>query len=295
MKMKREEKMDKNIILKEYAIMTAGSFLVAAAVVFFMVPGNLVFGSVSGLSLILTQLIPIKISVMNLILNLFFLILGFVFVGKEFGGKTVYTAVAIPVMMFILEMIFPNQQSLTDNKWLDMLGCIYLVSAGQTLLFQVNASSGGLDIPAKMLHKYFHIDLGKAVSFVGIVTVLSSIFVYDSATVVAGIIGTYLNGRVVDDFISGFNHKKRVCILSEKSEEIQRFIQEEINRGFTLYQAVGGYEKRERTEIITILAQNEYIRLINYVRETDPSAFVTVCAVNEVVGVWNLRGKAYRI
>lgn len=287
--------MDKNIILKEYGIMTAGSFLVAAAVVFFMVPGNLVFGSVSGLSLILTQLIPIKISVMNLILNLFFLILGFVFVGKEFGGKTVYTAVAIPVMMFILEMIFPNQQSLADNKWLDMLGCIYLVSAGQTLLFQVNASSGGLDIPAKILHKYFHIDLGKAVSFVGIVTVLSSIFVYDSATVVAGIIGTYLNGRVVDDFISGFNHKKRVCILSEKPEEIQRFIQEEINRGFTLYQAVGGYEKRERTEIITILAQNEYIRLINYVRETDPSAFVTVCAVNEVVGVWNLRGKAYRI
>lgn len=287
--------MDKKIVLKEYAIMTAGSFLVAAAVVFFMVPGNLVFGSVSGLSLILTQLIPIKISVMNLILNLFFLILGFVFVGKEFGGKTVYTAVAIPVMMFVLEMIFPNQQSLTDNKWLDMLGCIYLVSAGQTLLFQVNASSGGLDIPAKMLHKYLHIELGKAVSFVGIVTVLSSIFVYDSATVVAGIIGTYLNGRVVDDFISGFNHKKRVCILSEKSEEIQRFIQEEINRGFTLYQAVGGYEKRERTEIITILAQNEYIRLINYVRETDPSAFVTVCAVNEVVGVWNLRGKAYRI
>lgn len=287
--------MDKKIVLKEYAIMTAGSFLVAAAVVFFMVPGNLVFGSVSGLSLILTQLIPIKISVMNLILNLFFLILGFVFVGKEFGGKTVYTAIAIPVMMYILEMIFPNQQSLTDNKWLDMLGCIYLVSAGQTLLFQVNASSGGLDIPAKMLHKYLHIELGKAVSFVGIVTVLSSIFVYDSATVVAGIIGTYLNGRVVDDFISGFNHKKRVCILSEKPEEIQRFIQEEINRGFTLYQAVGGYEKRERTEIVTILAQNEYIRLINYVRETDPSAFVTVCAVNEVVGVWNLRGKAYRI
>lgn len=287
--------MDKKVVLKEYAIMTGGSFLVAAAVVFFMVPGGLVFGSVSGLSLILTELIPIKISVMNLILNLFFLLLGFVFVGREFGGKTVYTAVLIPVLMYVLEILFPNQTSLTDNKWLDMLGCIYLVSAGQTLLFQVNASSGGLDIPAKMLHKYLHMELGKAVGLVGILTVLSSGFVYDSATVVAGIIGTYLNGRVVDDFISGFNHKKRVCILSEKPEEIQRFIQEEINRGFTLYQAVGGYEKKERTEIITILAQNEYIRLINYIRETDASAFVTVCSVNEVVGVWNLRGKAYRI
>lgn len=292
---KVENEMDKKIVLKEYGIMLAGSFLVAAAVVFFMVPSELVFGSVSGLSLILTQVIPIKISIMNLILNLFFLILGFLFVGKEFGAKTVFTAVMIPVFMFVLELFFPNQPSLTDNKWLDMLACIYLVSAGQTLLFQVNASSGGLDIPAKMMNKYLHIELGKAVGIVGIVTVLSSIFVYDSATVVAGIIGTYLNGRVVDDFVSGFNRKKRVCILSEKNEEIQRFIQQDINRGVTLYQAVGGYEKKEKTEIVTILAQNEYIRLINYVRAVDPNAFVTVCSVNEVVGVWNLRGKAYRI
>lgn len=287
--------MDKNKVLKEYGIMIAGSFLVAAAVVFFMVPSELVFGSVSGLSLILTQIIPIRISVMNLILNLFFLVLGFLFVGREFGAKTVFTAVMIPVFMYVLELIFPNQPSLTDNKWLDMLCCIYLVSAGQTLLFQVNASSGGLDIPAKMMHKYLHVELGKAVGIVGIVTVLSSIFVYDSATVVAGIIGTYLNGRVVDDFVSGFNRKKRVCILSDKHEEIHRFIQEDINRGATLYQAVGGYEKKEKTEIVTILAQSEYIRVINFIRETDPNAFVTVCSVNEVVGVWNLRGKAYRI
>ncbi|MEE1086663.1 MAG: YitT family protein [Schaedlerella sp.] len=287
--------MDNKNVIKEWGIMTAGSFLVAAAVVFFMVPGNLVFGSVSGLSLILIQVIPIKISVMNLILNVFFLILGFLFVGREFGGKTVYTAVMIPVLMFVMEIIFPNQPSLTDNKWLDMLGCIYLVSAGQTLLFRVNASSGGLDIPAKMLHKFLHVELGKAVGIVGIVTVLSSVFVYDSSVVVAGIIGTYLNGRVVDDFISGFNRKKRVCILSEKSEEIQRFIREDINRGYTLYQAIGGYEKKEKLEIVTILAQNEYIRLLNYIRNTDPNAFVTVCSVNEVVGIWNLRGKAYRI
>lgn len=287
--------MDKKNIIKEWGIMTAGTFFVAAAVVFFMVPGKLVFGSVSGLSLILIQIIPIKISVMTLILNMLFLLLGFLFIGREFGGKTVYTAVMIPVFMFILELIFPNQPSLTDNKWLDMLGCIYLVSAGQTLLFQVNASSGGLDIPAKILNKYLHIELGKAVGMIGIVTVLSSIFVYDSATVVAGIIGTYLNGRVVDDFISGFNKKKRICVLSEKNEEIQDFIQNEINRGYTLYKAIGGYEKKEKTEVVTILSQREYMRLIKYIRETDPNAFVTVCTVGEVVGIWNFRGKAYRI
>ena len=282
-------------VVKEYAIMTFGSFLVAVAVVFFMAPGELVFGSASGLSLILTQVFPIKLSVMNLILNILFLLMGFIFVGRDFGAKTVYTAVIIPVWMYILEWIFPAQQSLTNDKWFDMLGCIFIVSLGQTLLFRVNASSGGLDIPAKMLNKYLGVDLGKACSFVGIVTVVSAIFVYDSATVVIGIIGTYLNGRVVDDFIGGFNNKKRVCILSDKHEEIQRFIREDINRGYTLYKATGGYEQRERVEILTILASNEYQKLIPYVKKIDPDAFMTVSSVNEVVGIWNYQGEARKL
>ena len=277
--------MSSKVTIKDVLVMTAGCFLVAAAVCFFMVPGNLVFGSVSGLSQILVQVIPMKISIMNLILNLFFLAMGFLFMGREFGGKTVYTAVMIPIWMYVLEELVPITQSLTDEKWMDMLCCIFLVSMGQTLLFQVNASSGGLDIPAKMLNKYFHVEIVKAVGIVGIVTVLSSLFVYDITTTIYGIVGTYLNGRVVDDFVGGFNHKKKVCILSEKNEEIQRFIQEEINRGYTLYKAIGGYEKRERTEVVTILAQNEYLRLISFVRETDPSAFVTVTSINEVVGI----------
>jgi len=282
-------------LIKEYAIMTLGSLLVAAAVVFFMAPGNLVFGSASGLSMILIQVFPIKLSVMNLILNILFLMMGFVFVGRDFGAKTVYTAIVIPVCMFVLETIFPAQQSLTNDTWFDMLGCIFIVSAGQTLLFRVNASSGGLDIPAKMLNKYFGIDLGKACAGVGILTVLCAIFVYDSTTVVTGIIGTYLNGRVVDDFIGGFSHKKRVCILSDEHEEIQRFLREDINRGYTLYKATGGYEKRERVEIITILASNEYQKLIPYVKKIDPNAFLTVSSVNEVVGIWNYRGEARKL
>ena len=283
------------ITVKEYAIMTFGSLLVAAAVVFFMAPGELVFGSASGLSLILIQIFPIKISVMNLILNILFLIMGFIFVGRDFGAKTVYTAIIIPVWMYILEWMFPAQQSLTNDKWFDMLGCIFIVSLGQTFLFRVNASSGGLDIPAKMLNKYLGVELGKACAFVGIITVLSAIFVYDSATVVMGIIGTYLNGRVVDDFISGFSNKKRVCFLSDKHEEIQRFIREDINRGYTLYKATGGYEKSERVEILTILAQNVFQKLIPYVKQMDPEAFMTVSSVNEVVGIWNYKGEARKL
>jgi len=192
-------------------------------------------------------------------------------------------------------LIYPVTESLTGEKWMDMLCCIVIVSAGQTFLFRVNASSGGLDIPAKMMNKYMHVEFGKAVGIVGILTVLTAGFVYDITTVIWGIMGTYLNGRVVDDFIDGFSHKKRVSILSEKSEEIQSFIREDINRGFTLYRAVGGYTKDEREEIVTILAKNEYQRLVTYIRKIDPNAFVTVSTVSDIIGVWNKRGKAYRL
>lgn len=287
--------MDKREVVKEYIIMAFGSLCVAVAVNFFMVPGNLVFGSASGLSLVLTQVVPIKMSVMNLIINVFFLLLGFVFVGREFGAKTVFISVMSPLWMYVLEIVYPVSESLTGEKWMDMLCCIIVVSAGQTFLFHVNASSGGLDIPAKMLNKYLHIELGRAVAFVGIATVLSAGLVYDITTVIWGIVGTYLNGRVVDDFFEGFNHKKRVSILSDRTEEIQRFIQEDINRGYTLYQAVGGYTKDPRTEIVTILAKNEYQKLVVYIRKIDPDAFVTVSTVSDIVGIWNRRGKAYKL
>lgn len=286
--------MEKKIFIQEYTIMTIGSLLVAVAINFFMVPGGLVFGSASGLSIILTQVIPMKISVMNLILNLLFLLLGFLFVGREFGAKTIFTTIAIPVWMFVLEEVLPVTSSLTGEKWMDMLCCIIVVSAGQTLLFQVNASSGGLDIPAKILNKYMHIDLGSAVAFVGIIVVFSAWLVYDTKTVIWGVVGTYLNGRVVDDFVEGFSHKKRVCVLSENPEKAERFIKEEIDRGYTLYQAVGGYKKEERMEIVTILTKTEYQRLVTFIKKEDPGAFVTVSTVSDVIGVWNRRGKYHK-
>ncbi len=279
-------------LLKEYGIITVGSLLVAIAITFFMVPGKLVMGSVAGLSLVLINFIPVKISVMNLMLNIFFLIIGFIFVGREFGAKTVYTAIMCPVFTYFLEVLFPNMQSLTNDTWMDMLCCILIVSVGQTLMFKVNASSGGLDILAKITNKYFHLDLGKGCAIFGILTVLSSMLVYDARTLIYGIIGTYLNGLIIDEFIEGFSRKKRVCILSDKHEEIEKFILEDINRGLTVYRAVGGYKKCERTELVTILANNEYGQLIKYIREIDPDAFVTVTSVSEIVGVWNRNGEA---
>lgn len=278
---------DKGILVKEYAIITAGIFLTAAAVYFFMMPANIVLGSITGLAIVLVNFIPVQVSVMTFILNVFCLVIGFLLVGKEFGAKTVYTSILLPVFLYVLELLFPNNSSLTNDLLLDTLCCIILISIGQTLMFNANASSGGLDIVAKILNKYFHLELGKGIALAGILTVATTILVYDAKTLIVGILGTYFNGLVLDEYISGFARRKRVCFLSEKYQEIAEYIMHDIKRGVTLYEAKGGYDQSKKVEVQTILTQNEYGQLIDYIHKTDPKAFVTVSTVSEVVGYWN--------
>ena len=278
---------DKGALVKEYAIITAGIFLTAAAVYFFMMPANIVLGSITGLAIVLVNFIPVQVSVMTFILNVFCLVIGFLLVGKEFGAKTVYTSILLPVFLYVLELLFPNNSSLTNDLLLDTLCCIILISIGQTLMFNANASSGGLDIVAKILNKYFHLELGKGIALAGILTVATTILVYDAKTLIVGILGTYFNGLVLDEYISGFARRKRVCFLSEKYQEIAEYIMHDIKRGVTLYEAKGGYDQSKKVEVQTILTQNEYGQLIDYIHKTDPKAFVTVSTVSEVVGYWN--------
>ncbi len=267
--------------------MTIGTLIVATGVFFFMLPSNVVAGSLTGLVMVLANFIPIKISVLTFILNLGLLVIGFIFIGKEFGGKTVYSSVLLPIFLGIFEFAFPNNQSLTNDVLLDTICYLLVVSVGIALLFRVNASSGGLDIVAKIINKYAHIELGKAMSIAGMITAFSSILVYDKKTLVMSILATYANGIILDNFIDGYNRRKRVCILSSNYEQIQEFITNELKRGVTLYQAVGGYKKEEKTEIVTILTRSEYAALLNYLHSIDQSAFVTVSTVNEVIGEWN--------
>lgn len=283
-----EKTKDKSSVIKEYGVITVGILITAMAVYFFMMPANIILGSITGLAIVLVNFIPIQVSVMTFILNVICLVIGFVFVGKEFGGKTVYTSILLPIFLYVFELLFPNNPSLTGDLILDTLCCIILVSVGQALMFNANASSGGLDIIAKVLNKYLHLELGKGIMIVGILTVASTILVYDTKTLVVGILGTYFNGLVLDEYIGGFSKRKRVCILSEKSEELTKYIMNDLNRGVTLYDAKGGYDGKVRQEVVTILAKNEYALLMNYIRENDPKAFVTVSTVSEVVGIWNI-------
>ncbi len=274
-------KVKENII--EFIYISIATVIVAASVFFFLVPSQVSVGSISGLAIVLGNFIPLPVSALTMIMNVGLLIVGFLLIGRDFGIKTVYTSILLPIAMGVFEMIFPNNQSLTGDQTLDTICYCVFVSIGLAMLFNRNASSGGLDIVAKLLNKFFHMELGKAMSFAGMAVALSSALVYDKKTLVLSILGTYFNGLVLDHCIFGSTVKKRVCIISQKEKEIRDFILYDLHSGATLYKAYGAYSGNEHTEINTIVDKNEYMKLINFVTKVDPKAFVTVYAVTEMM------------
>ncbi len=268
--------------LKDYFTITFGSVLAGAAIFFFMMPSNVAVGSGSALAMVLSNFIPLPVSAISLIINIVLLILGFILVGPEFGAKTIYCAILVPVSIGIFENILPNFKSLTDDQLIDTVCYILVVGIAMAILFSRNASSGGLDIVAKIMNKYLRMELGKASAVAGVVIALSSIVCYDIKSVIIGVLGTYFGGILVDYFIFGLNIKRRVCVISPKLDEIVDFILNELHSGATLNEIIGAYDKTTRHEVITIVDKQEFRRLMDYVRKTDPKAFVTVYSVNEI-------------
>ena len=269
-------------VVGEFLFITVATAIVAAAVYFFMIPSQVPVGRVSSLAMVLGTVIPLPISAITMILNVTLLLLGFLFIGREFGAKTVYTSLLLPTLLGVLERLFPDFTSLMGDPFLDVVCYIFLVSVGLSMLFNRNASSGGLDIVAKFLNKYLHMELGKAMALSGMCVALTAVFVYDMKTVVLSVLGTYLSGLVLDHFIFGANVKKRVCIISEKEEEIRDFILHTLHSGATIYQAVGAYDEQVRREIITIVDKGEYRQLMDFLGKVDRSAFITVYTVSEM-------------
>lgn len=269
-------------LVKETLILTVAVAIIAAAVYFFLVPSHTSVSSISGLGIVLSNFIPLPLSAITMILNIVLLIIGFFTCGKEFGVKTVYTSVLLPLFLGLFEILFPDFGSLTDSQELDVLCYILVVSIGLSILFNRNASSGGLDIVAKIMNKYLHIELGRAMSLSGMCVALSAAFVYDKKTVVLSILGTYFNGIVLDHFIFDNNIKRRVCIITEKEEELRQFIIKDLHSGATMYEAIGAYNFDKHNEIITIVDKNEYQKLMNFINKEDPKAFITVYNVSDM-------------
>ena len=269
-------------IIKETVILTVAVAIIAAAVYFFLVPSHTSVSSISGLGIVLSNFVPLQLSAITMILNVVLLIIGFITCGREFGVKTVYTSMMLPLFLGLFEIIFPNFGSMTDSQELDVLCYILVVSVGLSILFNRNASSGGLDIVAKVMNKYLHMELGKAMSLSGMCVALSAALVYDKKTVVLSILGTYFNGIVLDHFIFDHNIKRRVCIITKKEEELRQFIIHDLHSGATIYEAIGAYNMEKRREIITIVDKGEYQKLMKFINQEDPKAFITVYNVSNM-------------
>lgn len=276
------KKLNPKALIKEALILTIAVAIIAAAVYFFLAPSHTSVSSISGLGIVLSNFVPLPLSAITMILNVVLLVIGFLTCGREFGAKTVYTSIMLPLFLGLFEVIFPNFQSMTGSQELDVLCYILVVSIGLSILFNRNASSGGLDIVAKIMNKYLHMELGRAMSLSGMCVALSAALVYDKKTVVLSILGTYFNGFILDHFIFDHNRKRRVCIITEKEEELRQFIIQELHSGATIYEAIGAYNLEKHNEIITIVDNSEYQKLINFINREDPKAFITIYNVSNM-------------
>ena len=268
--------------IKEFLVITFGTLIVAAAVFFFMLPSHVSVGSGAALAMILSNFVPLPVSTITFLLNVILLITGFLLVGPEFGIKTVYCALLMPGYLAVFERIFPNFQSLTQDPMLDVLCYTLVVGVGLAILFSANASSGGLDIVAKIMNKYLRMEMGRAMSLSGMLVAAASALCYEPKIVILSILGTWFGGMVVDYFIFGMNIKRRVCIISPQVDDIVHYILYELHSGASLNHTIGAYSGEVHREIITIVDKMEYKALMDYVRKVDPKAFVTVLSVNEV-------------
>ena len=268
--------------IKEFVMITLGTVIIAIAVYFFMLPSHVSVGSAAALAMVLSNFIPLSVATITMIMNIVLMIVGFLMVGSEFGIKTVYCSLLLPATLGVFEWVFPDFQSITQDPILDVVSYILVVSIGLAILFPRNASSGGLDTVAKIMNKYLQMDLGTAMSVSGIAVALSSALCYDAKTVVLSVLGTYFCGIMVDYFIFGFNIKRRVCVISEHLDKIVEFVLHDLHSGATLNEIIGAYDNTHRREMITIVDRDEYKKLMEYIRQVDPKAFVTVYSVSEM-------------
>lgn len=273
--------------------------IAAAAVYYFLMPSKLVVGSITGLSIVISGIfekmgIIVKVSVVVFTINAILLVMAYILIGKEFGLKTAIAALVLAPLIDMWEAICPYEKilepgstSVMGDVWFDLICFILILSASQAILFRINASTGGLDILAKIVNKYLHFDIGTSVTIAGIVICCTAFAINPFRLVVIGLIGTWMNGMIVDYFMMSLNKRKRVCIISAEYERIRDHIINTIVRGCSLYEVTGGYSGQKTMEIQSLLTNDEFCNLMAWIRENDIKAFITAGNVSEVYELWS--------
>ena len=283
---------------KELVIMTLGMLVGAAAVYYFLMPSKLIIGSISGFSIVLSEIfakfgMTVRVSVIIAVINAVLLVLAWLLIGAEFGAKTVYTALILGPLVDFWGWVLPYEKlisegtSVMNDPWLDLICFVLMLSISQAILFRINASTGGLDILAKIVNKYLHFDIGTSVTIAGALICCSAFAINPFRMVVIGLIGTWINGVAVDYFTDTLNKRKRVCIISDEHEAIREFIIKDLERGCSIYKLQGGFTGEEKVEVVALLTQNEYAALFNYLKNSGFEAFITAGNVSEIYGNWH--------
>lgn len=281
--------MNKNIgkwkrTAEEYVILTVATFIMVVGIYVFKFPNNYSFGGVTGIAVVLGALVPATPGVITFVINMALLVLGFIFLGRGFGIKTVYVSVLMSAALRLAEIWFPMEHPLTSQPVLELLYAIALPAFSSAIFFNIGASGGGTDILAMILKKYTKLNIGAALFLVDLGIVLASCLVFDAQTGLFSMCGLLAKSLVVDSVIENINLCKYFTIICTDPEPICDFITNHLKRSATIYKAEGAYEHNQKTVIITIMKRSQAVELRNFIRENQPSAFIAITNSSEIIG-----------
>lgn len=271
--------------LRDYIIITIGVLMVASGLYFFLMPNNIAAGGVNGLAMVINKFLPgVPVGMLMVVMNIILFVVAFLVIGTDFGARTIYASFTLSGAIWVLERIHPNPAPFTNDVLLELFFGIMIQGAGMGLIFNENASTGGTDILAKILHKFTHINIGKGVLLSDfVVTVLAGI-AFGFQEGLYSLFSVTINGFVIDKMIEGLNVYKQIQVISSKNKEIEEFILRELGRGATVYYGRGAYTKQEIEVLCTIVDTKEFVKIRNYIKKIDPHAFVNVSDVHETLG-----------
>lgn len=271
--------------IKEYFIITLGTMILTFGLSVFLIQADLAVGGITGFAMIINQIFPsISIGATMLASNIVLFILGFLLIGKQFGAKTIYASLMLSLMIGAFEALAPLNGPVVNDTFLNLFFGILISGIGMAIVFYQNASTGGTDIIAKIINKYFNIEIGKSLLMADFLIVSFAITIYGLEPGLYALFGVIMNAFLIDNIIEGLNLKINVRIISRFPDELKAYIIKELERGATVFKAEGAYTNEPVHIISTVLNKREFIKLKAYIKLLDDQAFVTVANVREVIG-----------
>ena len=270
--------------LKQFIIMNLGCILLSVGVYFFKIPNGFATGGVTGIGTIFAAVTPISAGAWIWILNILLLILGFIFLGRDTGVRTVYCSMFYSALTYIFELVFPLGSPLSDEPFLELVYAMLLTSVGSAMIFNSQSSSGGTDIIALIMKKFSSIDIGKALLISDFIVAASSFAVFGIRTGLFSLLGLFSKAFIVDTVIESFNTCKYFVVITSKRDEISEYIIKYIHHGATVNEVVGEFTKDKKYMIHTVCRRAEAIRLRARIKQIDPHAFIIITTSSEIIG-----------